>query len=175
MGALLSGILGAAGADIEKQADRRYQEKRQERLDQMRILELAISNPQLASEHPEQIPKLFEHLQEIADDAKYKSPNKSIKDPMVKIGQFAGHLFQRKKQQQQQQGQQQQFRADVQGAPGMTAQPQQPVAPGPQSAAPQTAQAPQAAQTAPMPTSRFGSMPTREELQARAEAQKDLD
>lgn len=178
MGAFLSGLLGAAGADIEKQSDRRYQEKRQERLDRIKILELAISNP---NTDPNVLPHIFGELDDLAKDAGYKSESK-VKDPFTQMGGMVAKILQRRKQQQAQQGQQQQVRSDVQGAPGVTAQPGGFQIGGPPTGAPMaqqggggmTAQPPKAPvsrETPPIPTSRFGGMfRTREQQLADVEA-----
>ena len=168
MGAFLSGLLGAAGQDIEKQSDRAYQEKRQERMDRMKILELAASNP---NTRPEALPNIFGELDDLAKDAGYKSQNKGIKNPFSQMGKMVGHILTRRQQQQQQQGQQDQARRDVQGAPGVTAQPATdgiapPIAspdpnariasiPQPSSTA-RIQPIPNASSTPPMPRSRFG-------------------
>lgn len=121
MGAFLSGLLGAAGKDIEQQNQRAYDEKRQERQDRMRLLELAASNPNVK---PDSIPLIFGELDELAQDAGYKSPSK-VKNPFVQMGGMVKHILTRNQQQQQQKQQAQQAAAAVQGAPGVTAQPAQ--------------------------------------------------
>ena len=126
MGALLSGLMGAAGADIEKQSDRAYQEKRQERADRMNLLTLAASNP---NTKPDMLPKIFSELDDLAKDAGYKTKNKN---QFAQMGGMVQKILHRRNQQQQQQAGQQQARTDVAGAPGVTAQPGQ----GPQGGAP---------------------------------------
>jgi len=171
MGAFLAGMLGAAGADIEKQSDRAYQEKRQERMDRMKILELAAGNP---SFKPEDLGNLFNSLQDVADDAHYKSENKAIKDPFKQIGHFVEGIWKKREQKQAQQAIADQAKSDVEGAPGVTTQPQMKVpgiaggqynVPAPTQAEMAQAQAqpqqqqykmvPRRGYTPPMPDSRF--------------------
>lgn len=156
MGAFLSGLLGAAGQDIEKQSDRRYQEKRQERLDRMRILELAASNP---NTKPDALQGIFAEIDDVAKDAGYKTANKGVKDPFSQMGKMVSHILTRKQQQAGQQAGQAQGRADVQNAPGVTAQPAQPAQPG------------QAPQTPPMPQSRFFTQAELDALQQQKQEQ----
>jgi len=86
-GAFLSGLLGAAGQDIEKQSDRRYQEKRQERADRMQLLSLAAANPHVDQN---QLPLIFQELDDLAKDSGYKSENKGVKDPFTQMGRWSG-------------------------------------------------------------------------------------
>jgi hypothetical protein len=186
MGAFLSGFLGAAAKDINTQADRSYQEKRQERQDRMRILELAASNP---NTKPDALPKIFEELDDLAKESGYKSPTKRS---FAEAGGIIGQILGRRGQQQQQQAGAQQARADVRTAPGPTVAPgggAPPMAPPAAAAAtpgppaspaatppflPQQQQQPQPQRpvTPPMPQSRFGGMfYTQPELEQRAETE----
>ncbi len=181
MGAFLSGLLGAAGDDIKNQSDRAYKEKRQELQDRLDVLKLAIGNPHVDQN---QVDKLLGNYDELAQDFKYKSANKS-KSPISDIAKMAQKLVHHGQQRAGQQQGQAQGQQDVQQAPGVTAQPQtttgfsgQPFQLPPQGQAGgitpqgQPAQGGQPAQampqvqpqqmTPPIPQSRFGIM-TREQ------------
>lgn len=168
MGAFLSGLLGAAGKDIEQQNQRAYEEKRQERQDRMRLLELAASNPNVK---PDSVPLIFGELDELAQDAGYKSPSK-VKNPFTQMGGMVKHILTRNQQKQAQQQQVQQAQSDIQGAPGVTAQPAQPTGqPAQPQAQPQ--QMVRRAGVPPMPQSRIqpGWFNTQGDLDKREEQQ----
>jgi hypothetical protein len=159
MGAFLSGLLGAAGKDIEQQSERDYQERKQERTERLRILDLAASNP---NTKPDALPSIFAEMDEVARDAGYKHPGK-VKDPFTQMGKAVVGILHKRRQSQQQQQQAQQAQADIQNAPGQTVSPQGGIA------TPPFLPAGQGRQTAPMPPSRFY---TQAELDARQQAEE---
>src|ERR1700757_5316863 len=115
----IGGLLGAAGADIEKKEQRQYDEAKEERVRKRRLVELAGETAIQKGLYNE-LPSIFGELDELGVP---EGTPKGMKDPFRQMGSKLGQFLHMRKRQQAQQGQQQQAQQDVQQAPGVTALP----------------------------------------------------
>jgi hypothetical protein len=104
MGSFMSGLVGQLGENVQRAADREYQEQKQERQQKMRLLELA-GEAAVSKGLFQELPAIGAEMDELASSTPgWKSQAKGLPpDPFKALGtQLAQVLGLRKKQQQQQ-------------------------------------------------------------------------